>query len=280
MVPKDFIARKVKVSPPGNAVIKSLRCWPSCLTKVFILQDLGNLTHRNPSKCLLLLGSLIILFAEDCSDAGNGTSHENKTTTHLQHNHIWLAPLMEEDWQVIVLPLAGVDLFSLCALLAFDIAAPTHLALAGPGHLPALCVMATAATDSITVLVLVTLAGCCAIWVFACFTEAGWVLDVEQVHSAGNLIAETMRGLVLLLASACGDLSLPSGLVGGAAHLDGRLIALLQCLADLVERQELPPTGLNGAGARDTMAFACGLHSGLDYLEQDNKRNIVNHWKH
>lgn len=58
------------------------------------------------------------------------------------------------------LPFAGIHLFSLCALLAFDVAAPAHLALAGPGHLPTLSVMASPTADSVTVLVLVALAGC------------------------------------------------------------------------------------------------------------------------
>lgn len=58
------------------------------------------------------------------------------------------------------LPFAGVHLFSLCALLAFDITAPAHLALARPGHLPALSVVASPAADSIAVLVLVALACC------------------------------------------------------------------------------------------------------------------------
>lgn len=88
---------------------------------------------------------------------------------------------------------------------------------------------------------------------------------MEQVHSARYLIVQAGQGL-LLLTPTCGDLSLPRGLIGGAANLDRGLVALLQLLADLMEGLELPPAGLDGAGARDAMAFACGLHSGLDYL--------------
>lgn len=60
------------------------------------------------------------------------------------------------------LPFAGIDLLSLCALLAFNVTAPTNLALAGSGHLSTLSVMAAPAANSVTVLVLVALAGSCA----------------------------------------------------------------------------------------------------------------------
>lgn len=59
---------------------------------------------------------------------------------------------------MMALPFAGVHFFSLRALLAFHVAAPAHLALAGPGHLFALRVVASPTTDSVTVLVLVALA--------------------------------------------------------------------------------------------------------------------------
>ena len=57
------------------------------------------------------------------------------------------------------LPLTGIDLLSLRALLAFHVAAPAHLALAGPGYHPALGVVAPAAADGVAVLVLVALCG-------------------------------------------------------------------------------------------------------------------------
>lgn len=166
------------------------------------------------------------------------------------------------------LPFAGVDLFPLRALLALDVAAPAHLTLARPGHLPALSVVASPAADCVAVLVLVALAGRRARRVLAGSTEARRVLNVKQVHSAGDLIAQAGQGLrlLLMLAPACGDLPLPRGLVRGASHLDGGLVALLQLLADLVEGQELPPAGLDRARARDAVAFAGGLHPGLDYL--------------
>lgn len=95
---------------------------------------------------------------------------------------------------------------------------------------------------------------------------------MEQVHSARDLIVQAGQGLRRrllrrqLLVSACGDLSLPRGFVGGASNLDRSLVTLLQLLADLMEGQELPPAGLDSAGAGDAMAFASGLYSGLDYL--------------
>lgn len=73
---------------------------------------------------------------------------------------------------------------------------------------------------------------------------------------------------MMMLAPTRGDFSLAGSLVGGASHLDGGLVALFQPSADLVEGQELPPAGLDGARARDAVAFAGGLHSTLDYLVQ------------
>lgn len=164
------------------------------------------------------------------------------------------------------LAFAGVHLLPLRALLALHVAAPAHLALARPGHLPALGVVAPPAADGVAVLVLVALAGGRARRVLAGSAEAGRVLDVEQVHSAGDLVAQGRLGGLGGLAPGRGDLALPRGLVGGAAHLDGGLVALLQLLADLVEGQELPPAGLDGARAGDAVALAGGLHSRLDDL--------------
>ena len=123
------------------------------------------------------------------------------------------------------LPFAGVDLFSLCALLAFDVAAPAHLALTGPRHHSALGVVAPPTADGVTVLVFVALACRCARRVFAGPAETGRVLDVEQVHGTRDLVVGTWHGL-LLLGSARGYVPLPGGLVGGAAHLHGGLVAL------------------------------------------------------
>lgn len=100
---------------------------------------------------------------------------------------------------------------------------------------------------------------------------------MEQIHSARNLVAKARQGLwllwllLLLLAAACGDLTLARGLVSRASHLDGGLVTLLQLLADLVEGEELPPACLDSAGPRDTMAFASGLHSSLNYLFRHNE---------
>lgn len=204
------------------------------------------------------ISRLLSLLVEYCSNSGNQTSAPPQL-------HLSLTPLVAGGGD---LPFAGVDLFPLRALLALDVAAPAHLTLARPGHLPALRVVASPAADCVAVLVLVALAGRRARRVLAGSTEARRVLNVKQVHSAGDLIAQAGQGLGLLwmLAPACGDLPLPRGLVRGASHLDGGLVALLQLLADLVEGQELPPAGLDRARARDAVAFAGGLHPGLDYL--------------
>lgn len=209
----------------------------------------------------MLIASLLLV--EYCSQ-------QWKPNRPLLFTHLSLAPLITKGR---VLAFAGVDLFPLRALLAFDVAAPAHLTLARPGHLPALGVVASPAADGVTVLVLVALAGGRARRVFAGSAETRRVLDVQQVHGARDLIVQAGWGLrlllvVMMLAPARGDLSLAGGLIGGASHLDGGLVALLQPSADLVEGQQLPPAGLDGARAGDAVAFAGGLHSTLDYLVQ------------
>lgn len=88
----------------------------------------------------------------------------------------------------------------------------------------------------------------------------------SQTRQGGPLLRR--RLLLLLLVPAGGDLSLSGGLVGGAAELGGGFVELLQPLADLVEGRELPPAGPDSAGAGDTVAFAGGVLSGFDYLEE------------
>lgn len=63
------------------------------------------------------------------------------------------------------------------------------------------------------------------------------------------------------------DVPFPRCLVGGAAHFEGRLIFLLQLLADLVERRELPPTSSDSAGSGHTMALTSSLHASFDDLQ-------------
>lgn len=97
-------------------------------------------------------------------------------TSCLQHPFLTLST---NRGRGLLSPLAGVDFFALRALLAFDVAAPSHLALAGPGHLPTLGVVASSTADSVTVFVLVALAARGAIRVLAGFAKARRVLDVE-----------------------------------------------------------------------------------------------------
>lgn len=87
-------------------------------------------------------------------------------------------------------PFAGVNLLSLRALLTFNVAAPTHLALAGSGHLPALSVVTSPAANGVAVFVLVALTGRCARRILAGSAETRRVLYVEQVHSAGDLVVQ------------------------------------------------------------------------------------------
>lgn len=124
----------------------------------------------------MLIASLLLV--EYCSQ-------QWKPNRPLLFAHLSLAPLITKSR---VLALAGVDLFPLRTLLAFDVAAPAHLTLARPGHLPALGVVASPAADGVTVLVLVALAGGCARRVLAGSAETRRVLNVKQVHGARNLI--------------------------------------------------------------------------------------------
>lgn len=141
--------------------------------------------------------------------------------------------------------------------------------------------MASPAADSFTVFILVALAGGCARRVFAGSTETGRVLNVDQVHCARDLITRARQGLwLLLLVAARGDLSLSRCLVSRAAHFFRGLIALLQPLANLMEGQQLSPAGLDGAGARDTVTFASGLHSSFDYLVQSQRGILLGTRKH
>lgn len=164
------------------------------------------------------------------------------------------------------LPFTGVNLFSLSALFAFDVAAPAYLALARSRHHSALSVVAPAAADGLAVLVLVALARRRARRILAGPAKARRVLDVKEIGGAGNGVRPRARRGLLPLGSALGDFRLPGGFVGGAAHFDGGLVALLELLADLVKGRQLPPAGLHRARARHSVTFAGGLHSCLDHL--------------
>lgn len=164
--------------------------------KVLTLQSpyTGAAEHLNPNpqkslKVLIAFPSAhSFLFADTAPTVEAKLCLRTKQPLLLSTNHLFTCSTGRRDSRVAGLPFAGVHLFSLRALLAFDVAAPAHLALAGPGHLSTLSVMASAAADGITVLILVALAGCRARRVLAGSTKTGWVLNVEQVHSARNLI--------------------------------------------------------------------------------------------
>jgi hypothetical protein len=69
--------------------------------------------------------------------------------------------------------LTGVDLLSLCALPALHVAAPAYLALTGSCHYSALCVVATATANTLTVLLTVAPAASCTWGEAASQAEAG-----------------------------------------------------------------------------------------------------------
>lgn len=164
--------------------------------------------------------------------------------------------------QRVVSVLAGVNLLPLGALLALHVAAPTHLALARARHHPALCVVPPAAADAVAVLILVTLPSRGPRGIPAHQAEARGVVNVDEVCSPWDLIAVARDGFL-----RGGNVAFPRGLVGGAAHLEGGLVLLLQLLPNLVEGGELPPARSDGAGPRHAVAFAGGLHASLDDLQ-------------
>lgn len=170
---------------------------------------------------------------------------------------------------VVCLPLACVHFLFLGALLALHIAAPAHLALAGPRDSAALRVVAPPTADGLTVLVLVAFPCHGSSGVLAGPAEVRRVLNVQQVGGARDGIREPGLGGQLVGVSGnagLGDFTLACCLVTRAAHFQRSLVALLQLLADLVERRQLPPAGLDGAGARNTMALTGRLHPSLDDL--------------
>lgn len=143
--------------------------------------------------------------------------------------------------------LAGVDLLTLGTLPALHIAAPAHLALARPRHHPALRVVATPTADALTVLLPVAPAASGAWGKAAGQAEARRVIQVHELRCAGQRVTA---------ACPCSPAprwrdgtSLTSGLVGGAAHLERRLILVFQALAHLMEGCQLPPACPHGAGA-------------------------------
>ncbi len=181
-------------------------------------------------------------------------------------------PSAHSDWWeifcmvVTVLPLTGVNLFSLCALFAFNIAAPAHLALARSRHHPALSVVAPAAADGLTILILVAFAGHGACRILARPAIAWRVLDVKKVRGAGNEFRSRARRGLLPLGSGLGDFPLPSRLIWGAGQFDWSLVTLLELLADFVEGCQLPPACLDGTRSRNAVTLTGGLHPRLDHL--------------
>lgn len=168
--------------------------------------------------------------------------------------------------------LAGVDLLPLGALPALHVAAPAHLALARPGHHPTLCVVAAPAADALAVLLTVAPAAGSAWGEAASHAEAGGVVQVHQLRRAGQGIAAARPGGPAPWRRDGAGLA--GGLVGGAAHLKGRLVLVLQALAHLVERRELPPARPHGARAGHAMALARGLHPSLDHLARERGAGV------
>lgn len=160
---------------------------------------------------------------------------------------------------VFFLTLARIHFLFLRALLALDVAAPAHLALARPGQHAALCVMATPTADGVAVLVLVALPCWRPCRVHAGLAEVGRVLDVQQVRGAWERLGSGARWRV-------GQLALTFRLVGGAGHLECGLVALLQHHADFVKWRQLTPTRLHRAGAWHAVALTGRIHASLNDL--------------
>lgn len=127
----------------------------------------------------------------------------------------------------------------------------------------ALDVVSPSAADAVTVLVFVTLPTGRPRGEPAGQAKARRVVKINQICSPGDLVAVTQDGFFRWR-----EVSFPRGLVGGAHHLEGHLVFLLELLANLVERRELPPTRPDGARAGDPVAFTSGLHSSFDDLQR------------
>ncbi|KAL0200099.1 hypothetical protein M9458_003286, partial [Cirrhinus mrigala] len=127
-------------------------------------------------------------------------------------------------------------------------------------------VVAPAAADGLTVLVLVAFAGHGACRVLARPAKTRRVLDVNEIGRAGNDVLPRARRGLLPLGSGLRDFPLPGRLVVGAGHFDRSLVALLELLADFVEGCQLPPACLHGARARNSVTLTGGLHPRLDHL--------------
>lgn len=209
------------------------------------------LGHLYPTKCLCLN----IAFR---SQKVNQTLFVSICSSHRSPLPVTEGCHQAEDASVF----AGVNLFSLGALLAFHIAAPTDLALAWTGDHPTLRIVPSPAADAVTVLVFVTFPSRSPRWVSTHHTEAWGIVNVDKIRSPWDLITVTRDGLL-----GWGDVSFPCGLVGSAPHFERCLVLLLQLLPYFMEWRELPPTCSDSTGSRYAMAFTGCLHSSFDDLQ-------------
>lgn len=103
-------------------------------------------------------------------------------------------------------------------------------------------------------------------------TEAGGIVNVDEICSPWDLIAVSRGGLL-----GRRDVPFPCGLIGSATNFEGGLVLLLQLLADLMERRQLPPTSSDGARAGYAVALTCRLHASFDDLQTEEASQKESH---
>lgn len=158
--------------------------------------------------------------------------------------------------------LAGVHLLLPHAGLTLHVAAPAHLAVARQAAQVHGRVVAASAAHALAAGVLSARPAARAGRVARRPAEAGRLLQVDHVGGAQTLaVAPWPRQLRL----ACGG-------VGDAQHAHGRVVAVLEQAARVVEGRELLPAGAHGAGARHAVAFAGCFQAALHRLEEERKK--------
>lgn len=142
--------------------------------------------------------------------------------------------------------LAGVHLLFPHARLAFHMAAPAHLAVAGQAGEPHGRVVAASTAQTLTACVFGARPAPRARRVAGGPAEAGGVLQVDQVSVPG----------ALAMAFGPRKLSLSCGRIGDAQHSHGVVVSILQQPPSVMERGQLLPASPYGTGAGDSMTFA------------------------
>jgi hypothetical protein len=147
--------------------------------------------------------------------------------------------------------LARVNVFSHRAAFALNATAPDHLTVARFVHNPRVGVVTPAAAQHVTVCSAVTQATTGAVSKRRGVTITGRLLQKHEVA----LLRTASHGIL----TSSDQLTFSRRLICRHDDLDGWFVFWLQLSADLVEVRELPPTGFDGAGSGNAVAFAGGV---------------------